>query len=103
MGAAPWSMTRGSVGEAEENLLRIAVVKLDQNVVGQEDAVDIPEPLPMMTAGRVEVLVIGLEEAEVHPVGITARGRAGPEEDPILILDQEPPRRVRLPAQLGDP
>src|SRR5208337_5629335 len=73
MGVAPWSMTRCCVNKAEEKLFRIAVVKLGQNVVGQKDAGDHPEPLPMMTPGRVEVLVIGLEEAEVQPVSIPAR------------------------------
>jgi len=69
-------MTRCCVNQAEEKLFRIAVVKPGQNVVGQKDAVDHPEPLPMLTPGRVEVLVIGLEEAEVQPVSIPARGRS---------------------------
>ena len=49
----PRSYGRGPAAwQPEEDLAGIPVVQLGQNVVGQEDAVDLPEALDVMAAGR---------------------------------------------------
>ena len=70
----PAITTRVAPGQPEQDLPGISIVQLGEDVVGQEDAVDHPEALAMMAAGRVEILVVGFEEAKVHPVG--SRGSA---------------------------
>ena len=86
-----------------EDLAGIVAIQLGQNLVGEENAVDHPEPLAVMTCGWIKVFIIGLEEAKVHAVGASVGRRVAAEEDAVLILDQEPPRGIRLTAQFRDP
>ena len=55
--------------QADEQPLGVLAVELLEHVPGQEHAVDHPEALPVVAAGRVEVFVVGLEEPVVDPVG----------------------------------
>ena len=56
-----------------------------------------------MAAGRVEILVVGFEEPVIQPIGRAVGRRIGPEEDSVLVLEEESTRRVGLPAQLRNP
>ena len=55
--------------EPVEQPFGILEVEFLKNVSGQIDTVDHPESLAMVAAGRVEVLVVGLQEPVIHPVG----------------------------------
>src|SRR5882757_1316034 len=75
------------------------------------DAIDLPAPLRWgLRRSVVEVLVIGLQKSKVDLVElvieyllwelVAMRSRVGPEQNPVLILLKECPRRSRLAAQL---
>ena len=97
------SARRSSRGfQAGEESNRVLEVELLQHVLGQEHAVDHPEALPVVAAGRVEVFVVGLQEPVIDPVGFAIGPRVGPEHDPVLVFQEEPAGRVGLAAQFGD-
>src|SRR5947209_6496650 len=60
-----WTGRRLAVGpgQAEEDALGVLVVDLLQHLAREIDAVDVPEALPVMARGAVEILVLGLQEA----------------------------------------
>jgi hypothetical protein len=51
-----------------------------------------------MALGAVEVFVVGFQEPVVDAKRLAARRGIGAEHHPVLILDEELARAVRLPA-----
>src|SRR5262249_32181706 len=90
---------RPVIREAEQHPLGVLTVHVVQYVVGQADAVNVPEPLAVVATGAVEVLVVSLQEAVVHAVGVAPRRRVGAEKDPVPVLEEKPPGGVRLAAE----
>src|SRR4051812_28667850 len=93
----------------------VVVVDLLQDRLRQAQAVDPPASLGRDGRGRViEVLVLRLQEPVVDlverivedllrvVVAVRRRHRVRAEEDAVLVLLEELPRRARLPAQLAD-
>src|SRR5262245_9622030 len=80
-----------------DELQRVAVVELSERLIGQSDAVQLPERV--VIAVIVEVLVVGLEYAPVVRifVGLIA---VFPEENPVLILEEKVARGARLAADI---
>src|SRR6185295_17140251 len=106
---------RGSRRESHQ-ACGVPFVDLLQDALGKTEAVDPPAALRRhRSGGVVEVLVLRLEEAVVDLVELVvedllrvlvALGRrdgVGPEEDPVLVLVEEFPRRPRLTPKLADP
>jgi hypothetical protein len=87
----------------EQQSLGVFSIDLLQHFVGEEDPVDVPEALEVVAGGAVEVFVVGFEEAVVDPVGVAVRGGVGPEEDPVLLFEEELAGGVGLAAEFGDP
>src|SRR5579864_7079225 len=98
----PRMMRLARLVEPHQQALRILIVQLLEHVFWQENSIDHPEPLPVVPSGGVKVLVVGFEEAVVHAIRLPVRRRVGAEHDSVLVLDEEPPRGVGLPAELGD-
>src|SRR5690606_15584159 len=92
---------------------RVLVVDLPQDLIRQPQPVDAPPTLRRHRRGCVvEVLVLRLEEAEIDLVQLVAedllrrlvslRNRVRSEQDPVLVLLEEPARRPRLASELAD-
>ena len=79
------------------SLQRVLVVELLQHLVGQADAVQLPERV--IVAVVVEVLVVGLEDAPVVRILVRLVAVLA-EQNPILVLDEELVRRPRLAAEV---
>src|SRR5216110_3092224 len=99
---SPYALRRARLfewcpGQPRDELHRIAIVELPQHLIGQSDAVQLPERV--IVAVVVEVLVVGLEHAPVIRVlvGLIA---VLAEENPVLILDEEIVRGARLAAEV---
>ena len=57
----------------------------------------------MVARGRVEILVVALQEAIVRAKRHALARCVGAEHDPVLILQKKLASRVRLPAEFGNP
>src|SRR5215204_7236341 len=103
------SETRSAPGPGSARVLRrqgqqphgILRVDLLQHRIGQSDAINPPAALRRYRSGAVlEVIVLRFEEAEVERVQLVAYA-IGAEQDPVLVLVEEPTRGARLAPQLG--
>src|SRR5258706_8502776 len=83
--------------QARCHLQRILVVELFQHLIGQPDAVQLPER--MVVAIVVEILVVGLEHTPVVRVFIRLVAVLA-EQNPVLIFDEELVRGPRLAAEV---
>ena len=85
--------------DARDHLERVLVVQLLEDLVRQAEAVHLPERVPLAVV--VEVLVVGLEHAEVDEVLVGGPGVL-PEHHAVLVLLEPGARGARLSAELGE-
>src|SRR5439155_3642661 len=77
----------------------VFVIDLSQDVVRQMNAVDVPKALWRERTLRIwKILVVGLQKPPIEPHSLFGPRTVGSEQNAILILLDESPRRSRLAA-----
>jgi hypothetical protein len=85
------------VRQRGRHLQRVLVIQLAQHLVGKTDAIQLPERV--IVAVVVEVFVVGFEDAPIVRVLVRLIA-VFPEQDAILVLDEELARGARLAAEV---
>ena len=82
----------------------IQVINLFKDAVFQTKPIDLPAALVGCSVRIVvEVFVFGFEEAEIGAVQFEIRPGIYAEQDPVLMLREKPPRRIRLASKFRYP
>src|SRR5439155_21205388 len=91
------SVGEAGVGQSRRDLQRVLIIDLPKHCIRKPNAVQLPERMVITVV--IEVLVVGLEHTPVVRIFVRLIAVL-PEQEPILVLDEEVVRRPWLTADV---